>query len=136
MLIVQWRLPEVRLETGVGHLRLTESNICSNSKKLNIIKKLEKDINNEINIKYIGQTSRSLKERMYGYKNPGPTQTTNIYVNKQIKNEFKQDNLVVIYSWQPNHTLNYNGLEIDLTKGLEDALINHFNLKNDGWNRK
>jgi len=37
-------------------------------------------------IKYIGQTVMELKQRLYGYKKPGPTQSTNIRLNELIKN--------------------------------------------------
>lgn len=36
-------------------------------------------------IKYIGKTTMPLYKRMYGYQNPGPTQTTNIGNNQRIK---------------------------------------------------
>ena len=38
----------------------------------------------EGNVNYIGKTIQPLKGRMYGYENPGPTQLTNIRVNKKI----------------------------------------------------
>src|SRR6266536_5614536 len=34
---------------------------------------------------YIGKTVRSLRQRMCGYQNPGPTQSTNIKGNKLIR---------------------------------------------------
>src|SRR4030065_607502 len=33
---------------------------------------------------YVGKTVRSLKQRMYNYQNPGPTQSTSIRCNKLI----------------------------------------------------
>ena len=36
-------------------------------------------------IRYVGVTKRSLLSRMYGYKNPGPTQQTNQRINPKIK---------------------------------------------------
>ena len=40
-------------------------------------------------IKYIGKSVQYLKARMNGYKNPGPTQNTNIKNNKKIKEILK-----------------------------------------------
>jgi hypothetical protein len=45
-------------------------------------------------IKYIGKTTIHLSKRMYGYQNPGPSQTTNIRVNDKIKNCLLNDNLL------------------------------------------
>ena len=36
---------------------------------------------------YIGKTVRTLNQRMYGYKNPGPTQKTNIKNNQNIESD-------------------------------------------------
>lgn len=35
-------------------------------------------------IKYIGKTKMQFSQRMYGYQNPGQTQTTNIRVNEKL----------------------------------------------------
>jgi hypothetical protein len=36
-------------------------------------------------VKYIGKTIMELQRRLYGYKNPAPTQQTNIKNNKKLK---------------------------------------------------
>lgn len=38
----------------------------------------------EGSVLYVGKTVRSLKQRMYNYQNPGPTQSTSINCNKLI----------------------------------------------------
>ncbi len=35
-------------------------------------------------VKYIGKTNQLLQKRMNGYQKPGPSQNTNIRINKQI----------------------------------------------------
>lgn len=35
-------------------------------------------------VKYVGKTTQRLRARIYGYKNPGATQSTNIKVNERI----------------------------------------------------
>jgi excinuclease UvrABC nuclease subunit len=37
-------------------------------------------------VKYVGETKKGLKKRLYGYTNPGPSQLTNIRVNSELKN--------------------------------------------------
>lgn len=37
------------------------------------------------NARYVGVTNRSLSSRMNGYKNPGPTQQTNLRINPKIR---------------------------------------------------
>jgi len=82
-------------------------------------------------IKYIGKTIQTLKKRMYGYQNPGPTQTTNIRVNELVKNTIKKGNPVDIFILPDNGLLNYGSFRINLAAGLEDTLIYTINPE---WN--
>lgn len=82
-------------------------------------------------IKYIGKTTQTLDKRMYGYQNPGLSQSTNIRVNGEIKKLLKQNNLVDIFILADNGLLSFGGFRINLAAGLEDTLINKLNPK---WN--
>lgn len=74
-------------------------------------------------VRYIGKTTMELTKRMYGYQNPGLSQTTNIRINKKIKELLQSDQPVDIFILVDNGLLKYGDFEINLAAGLEDTLI-------------
>ena len=80
---------------------------------------------------YIGKATQSLISRMKGYQNPGPTQRTNIRVNKNIIQLLEGGLPIDIYVLTDLGLLKYGGFTVSLAGGLEDALIDA--LKPD-WN--
>jgi hypothetical protein len=74
-------------------------------------------------IKYIGKSVRALKNRMYGYKFPGPTQRTNLKNNQNIIALLQKDIQVKIMVFIQKNTMEYGGFEVNLAAGLEDSLI-------------
>ncbi len=74
-------------------------------------------------IKYIGKTTQPLAKRLYGYMNPGKTQSTNIKNNKNIKGLLSKQEPVDVFVLPDNGLLNYGGFPINLAAGLEDGLI-------------
>lgn len=82
-------------------------------------------------IKYIGKTKMQLSQRMYGYQNPGPTQTTNIRVNRKIKEFLQKEQPVDIFILTDNGLLKYGSFRINLAAALEDTLIYEISPK---WN--
>lgn len=83
-------------------------------------------------IKYIGKSVRTLKERMSGYKTPGSSQRTNIKNNSYIISEISQSRIVKIYAFTDEFYLNWKGYKINLAAGLEDALISAIQ---PAWNK-
>ncbi len=81
----------------------------------------------EGNVNYIGKTTRPLKRRMYGYQNPGPTQITNIRVNRKIKELLSQGKPLEIYALPDNGLLYYGDFHINLAAALEDSIIQTMN---------
>ncbi len=81
---------------------------------------------------YVGKTVRSLKKRMYGYQNPGATQSTNIKGNKFIKETLAQGRLVEVHALPDNGLLYYGGFHVNLAAGLEDSLVANLKPK---WNK-
>jgi len=79
-------------------------------------------ISNE-EIYYIGKTAQILKKRMYGYQNPGPTQSTNIKNNKFIQEKLNKGDSVEIYALPDNGLMHYGGFHLNLAAGLEDSLV-------------
>jgi hypothetical protein len=83
-------------------------------------------------VMYIGKTVRPLKQRLYGYQNPGPTQSTNIKGNALIRSALELGSSVQIYALPDNGLLHYGGFHVNLAAGLEDSLV--ASLK-PAWNR-
>ena len=74
-------------------------------------------------VKYIGKSTRPLKQRMNGYRKPGPSQMTNIKGNQGIIDLLKRGVSVQIYVFVQKEPLCYRGFRVNLAAGLEDDLI-------------
>lgn len=72
---------------------------------------------------YIGKTTQPLKKRMYGYQNPGTTQSTNIKGNGFIREHVASGKEVEIYALLDNGLLQYGGFHVNLAAGLEDSIV-------------
>ena len=83
-------------------------------------------------VMYIGKTVQTLKQRMGGYKNSAPTQSTNIKGNKLISEILLSNHPVAIYALPDNGLLFYGGFHVNLAACLEDNLIKALN---PPWNR-
>ena len=78
----------------------------------------------EGNVLYIGKTIRSLSQRLYGYLNPGPTQSTNIKNRRKIEKILRQGREINIFVFAPHENeIIYRGISVNLAAGLEDSLI-------------
>ena len=74
-------------------------------------------------VKYVGKTTLPLKNRMYGYLKPGPTQSTNIKNRANIKSVLERGRIVQILALSDNGLHHYGDFHINLAAGLEDDLI-------------
>jgi hypothetical protein len=74
-------------------------------------------------VMYVGKTVRSLLTRMRGYKNPGPSQTTNVRNNARIKSLLRSGAAVDILALPDNGLLHYGQFHVNLAGGLEDSVI-------------
>lgn len=74
-------------------------------------------------VKYIGKTNQLLQKRMNGYQEPGPTQNTNIRINKRIVDQLSSGSFVQIYAFPDEGFLQFGGYRINLAAGLEDDLV-------------
>ena len=74
-------------------------------------------------VMYIGKTVRTLHSRMAGYKNPAPSQTTNVKNSRLIRESISAGKLVQIYTLRDNGLLQYGGFHLNLAAGLEDSLV-------------
>lgn len=84
-------------------------------------------------IKYVGKSTNTLKQRMQQYKTPGPTQSTNIENNANIKSELDLGKSVEIYAFVDLGLFSYGGFRINLAEGLETSIIEGLQPE---WNKK
>ena len=83
-------------------------------------------------ILYVGKTTMPLKRRMYGYQNPGPTQSTNIKANQLIRSVLEGSTRIEIYALPDNGLLHFGQFHLNLAAGLEDSIIADLRPE---WNR-
>ncbi len=81
---------------------------------------------------YVGKTTQSLKTRMYGYQNPGPTQKTNIKINKLLLQLLSAGKRIEIYARLDNGIQRIGVFHLNLAAGLEDSIISILKPK---WNQ-
>ncbi len=74
-------------------------------------------------VKYIGKTKKTLRQRMSQYQNPGPTQSTNIRINDLIRQAISNGATIEIYALPDNGRFSYGGFHLNIAAGLEDDLI-------------
>lgn len=91
-----------------------------------------------LNVKYIGITEKTIKERLGNYKNgssksAGST-NRNVYnkIFETILNGFK----INIWILKENASCDFYGYEISLATGIEKSLIKEFDLKENLWNSR
>ena len=116
----------------VGEWKLLFSEIryelVAEEKSKNILYAFESDGT----ILYIGKTIQPLKTRMYGYQNPGPTQSTNNKNNANLKKILSAGQSVSILVLPDHGLLYYGGFHLNLAAGLEDNLVSQLKPK---WNK-
>ena len=81
---------------------------------------------------YVGKTTQPLRKRMYGYQNPGPTQSTNIKGMRNIRNLLSEGKIVEILALPDNGLLHFGAFHVNLAAGLEDSIVRELN---PPWNR-
>ena len=64
---------------------------------------------------------------MTGYRNPGPTQSTNIENKHNIRQSLEQGKLVEVYVLPDNGLLHYGKFHVNLAAGLEDSVVLELN---------
>jgi hypothetical protein len=87
--------------------------------------------NTEMELAYIGKTSKTIISRFQGYSKPGKKQQTNIRVNSEIINKIHEGFIVRIFILPDNPQLQWKGYNLNIAAGIEDSLIQGLNPK---WN--
>lgn len=83
-------------------------------------------------ILYIGKTTITLRDRMYQYQRPGPSQRTNIRVNASIRDKLESGASIMIHALPDPGDMEYRGFHLNLAAGLEDSLISELK---PTWNK-
>lgn len=80
---------------------------------------------------YVGKTTQPLKKRMHGYQKPGPTQNTNIKINRLILKLLSNGKNIEIYALPDDGNHHVGVFHLNLAAGLEDSIISTLKPK---WN--
>lgn len=72
---------------------------------------------------YIGKTVQTLKQRLFGYRRPVATQSTNLKGNRLILEALAAGQTVEVYALPDHGLLFYGGFHVNLAAGLEDSLV-------------
>ena len=123
------RLIDIGFER-VGHWYLKDNKISfdvTTSGKTNILYAYIIDSD----VMYVGKSSRTLKARLGNYKNPEPSQKTNMRINGFIKENLMAGKQVFIYEYSRDSDLSIGVFKVDISAGLEESIIQIINPK---WN--
>lgn len=74
-------------------------------------------------IKYVGKTTQSLATRLYGYRKPSPSQSTNQRNHRLIRENLAAGVAVDIFALPDNGLMHYGDFHVNLAAGLEDSII-------------
>ena len=74
-------------------------------------------------LKYVGKTTQTLAKRLYGYKNPGSTQATNLRNHRLIREQLAAGATVEVFVLPDNGLMHYGQFHLNLAAGLEDNII-------------
>lgn len=72
---------------------------------------------------YIGKSVRPLSDRLYGYQAPGPTQSTNIRVNRKLKDALEVGHPVSIIAFVDDGAAMVGDFHLNSADGLENSII-------------
>lgn len=74
-------------------------------------------------VKYVGKTTCLLRNRMYHYSRPNPSQSTNIKNNANIIEMLSKNIAVDILVLPDSGLMHYGQFHLNLVAGLEDSII-------------
>lgn len=74
-------------------------------------------------VMYVGVSTQTLRERMAGYRSPGPQSTTNSRNNRNIRDLLAQGVAVEVYALPDSGLMHYGPFHLNLAAGLEASII-------------
>lgn len=106
------------------HWVLREGRLYVDLKKLEISRNVLYAFVVDGEVKYIGKSVRTLRERMGNYMSPGTSQRqTNFKNNRNIRDLLTEGAAVDIYVLPDNGMMHYGPYHLNLAAGLEDSLV-------------
>jgi hypothetical protein len=81
---------------------------------------------------YVGKTTIALRDRLYQYQRPGPSQRTNIRVNALLTEVLSNGETVRIFALPDRGEMEYHGFHLNLAAGIEDSVIKELQPQ---WNK-
>lgn len=78
-------------------------------------------------VMYVGKTAQTLRQRLAGYRRPGPTQTTNIRVRAKMVEVLGSVPEIQIMAFRDSGLQTYGAFKIDMPAALEDDIIRQLN---------
>lgn len=82
-------------------------------------------------VKYVGKSTQTLRERMAGYASPGSAIRTNLRVNRLIHALLLDEVTVEVFALPDNGLMHYGPFHLNLAAGIEDSIIRTLRPK---WN--
>lgn len=74
-------------------------------------------------VKYVGKSTKMLRERMNGYASGSPSARTNFRVRQLIHDQVVAGSAVEVYALPDNGLMHYGPFHLNLAAGLEDSII-------------
>ena len=116
------RLLEIGFQTA-GHFYLVDGKLSVDLLRFGSRSNILYAFVSDGEVKYVGKTIQPLEKRLYGYKNPGVSQSTNIKNNANIKELLGTGSSVDILALPDNGLVHYGQFHLNLAAGLEDSII-------------
>ncbi|ECF0753527.1 GIY-YIG nuclease family protein [Salmonella enterica subsp. enterica serovar Albany] len=121
--------PNMNRLTEIGFIKVGFWQIIDGSLKYHLDDRFT-DVKNNLyafvcdgEVKYVGKTTRLLRNRMYHYSRPGPSQSTNIKNNANIIEMLSNNVAVDILVLPDSGLMHYGQFHLNLAAGLEDSII-------------
>lgn len=106
-----------------GHWLLNENRLACELTRFATQKNILYAFVSDGELMYVGKTVQPLLSRMGGYKNPAPSQTTNVRNNARIRELLGAGAVVEIFALPDNGLHRYGVFHLNLAAGLEDDII-------------
>lgn len=84
-------------------------------------------------VRYIGHSRKTLRNRMYGYQLGGGVAVNN-RIHNELKDRCRNGERMVVYCLPDIFSMSMHGLHIDVSAGLEYALIDYYRMHNQEMN--
>lgn len=84
-------------------------------------------------VMYVGKTTIKLQRRLYGYRKPSSTQSTNQRGHKAINEALQASKTVSVFALPDDGLMTYGGFHMNMAAALEDDLIRKLS---PPWNKR